>query len=1102
MAKLEEEITIKEKLLENYRVLLKAFKEEYGFVKHQIDSFNEFVNYRFQNIIDNIKEIQLETEAGDFRIRLGKVRIEYPCVKEADGATRQITPMEARIRNLTYAAPIIVEMIPVINGVEQEKQEVKIGELPIMIKSDRCVLKNLSREELIAMGEDPDDPGGYFIINGTERVVVMSEQILSNLPIIEKRKDIEIARINSERAGFVQMHLIERKDGILYISFANVKKLPLIILLRALGMETDKEIIDLISPTQSMEEDLYYNLSEFDVKTSEEAKIYIAKKLHITQERISRVNEILDNYLLPHIGQDKKNRMEKAIYLCLVARKLIALAAGEIEKQDIDHYGNKRIKCVGDFLETLIRSILLGKYGLITRIIYRYQRMSKRGKIPSLQSIVEGGYLTSRLISHMATGQWVGGLTGICQRLERTNWIRAIDHMRNVVSPLSSSQEHFKARALHPTQFGRLCAEETPEGVNIGLRKYLAVFAIVSKTASKEDINAIYDIVREEKGDVPIFMNGRLIGRTSRPKEFVEKIRQKRRMGLISPYIGVSWLEELNEIRINCDSGRLMRPLIVVEDKKPKLTEKHIELLRENKLKWSDLVKQGVIEYLDAEEEENAFIAIWPWEITKEHTHLEINPGTMLGISANLIPYPNHDRGDRVNIGAKMSGQSLGLYASNFLLRTDTKSDILIYPQKPLVSTVVGKETYINKYPHGQNVIVALMSFYGYNMEDAIIINKASIERGIGRSIFFRTYETEERKYWAIERDEIRIPPKGIRGYRQEESYRWLDEDGIVNPETSVNEDEVLIGKTSPLRFFGPVESFLLETQNRYETSETVRHGERGIVDKVIITETTDGNKLVKVTLREQRIPELGDKFATRHGQKGVIALIVPQEDMPYTKEGITPDIIVNPHSIPSRMTLGQLLEILGAKVAAIYCEDIDGSVFMKSCEKELREKLKKAGYPEDCTEVMKHGVTGETFSQRITIGPIYYQKLHHMVANKIQVRARGPVALLTKQPTEGRAKHGGLRLGEMEKDCLIAHGAALLLKERFSSDKAIIPICSKCGLVAIQDFAKGKKYCPICKKSKIVDVEMSYAFNLMLNELKCMGIYPKIIVKEEEKND
>ncbi|MEM7826751.1 MAG: DNA-directed RNA polymerase subunit B [Candidatus Aenigmatarchaeota archaeon] len=1078
---------------DSYEVLLKAFIKDVGWINHQINSFNEFVNVRLQKIIDEIKEIPLEVETGEFRIRLGRVRVEKPCIKEADGAIRSITPAEARIRNMTYSAPILVEMIPIINGIEQEKQDVKIGDLPIMLKSDKCILSGLSREKLIELGEDPDDPGGYFIINGTERVIVMSEQILSNLPIIENRKGIEIARINSESSGFIQMHLIERRNGILYISFANVKKLPLVILLRALGLETDKEIIDAISPTQRMEEDLYYNLGEYEIKSSEEAKVYIAKKLHIFQEKISRVNDILDKYLLPHIGQEKKNRKEKALYLCLIASKLIMLGAGEIKEQDIDHYGNKRIRCVGDFLETLFRSVLMGKYGLMTRIVYRYQRMSKRGKLPSLQSIIEGGYLTNRISSHMATGQWIGGLTGICQRLERTNWVRTIEHLRNVLSPLSSTQEHFRARALHPTQFGRLCAEETPEGINIGLRKYLAIFGIISQSANKEDIKAIYELIGSENGKYPIFLNGRLVGKTDKPIELVEKLRQKRRLGLLSPYIGISWLEDLNEVRINCDAGRLERPLIIIENGKPRLTPKHIEALKENKLRWNDLVKQGIIEYLDAEEEDNALVALFESDITSNHTHLEINPGSVLGISANIIPFPNHNRGDRVNIGAKMCGQALGIYSTNFLLRADTKSDILIYPQTPLVDTTVSREIGLEEHAQGQNLVVAMMSFYGYNMEDAIILNKASIERGLGRSLFFRTYEAEERKYWAIERDEIRIPPKGIRGYRQEDSYKWLDKDGIIHPESRVESDDVLIGKTSPLRFFGPAESFLLETQNRYETSETIRHEESGVVDKVLLTETIDGNKLVKVTVRDQRIPELGDKFATRHGQKGVISLIVPQEDMPFTADGIIPDIIINPHAIPSRMTLGQLLEILGAKISAITCEKVNGSIFNETPEEIMRAKLKENGFIDDGREILFNGITGMAYECPILIGPLFYQKLHHMVANKLQVRARGPVTLLTKQPTEGRSKQGGLRLGEMEKDCLIAHGAALLLKERFSSDKAIIPICERCGLVAIHDFAKGRKYCPVCKKSKIIDVEMSYAFNLMLNELKCMGIYPKI---------
>jgi DNA-directed RNA polymerase subunit B' len=287
----------------------------------------------------------------------------------------------------------------------------------------------------------------------------------------------------------------------------------------------------------------------------------------------------------------------------------------------------------------------------------------------------------------------------------------------------------------------------------------------------------------------------------------------------------------------------------------------------------------------------------------------------------------------------------------------------------------------------------------------------------------------------------------------------------------------------------------MVETENRRETSETIRHGEEGIVDNIILTETGSGNKLVKVVIRNERIPELGDKFTSRHGQKGVIALIVPEEDLPFTEKGIVPDIILNPHAIPSRMTIGQLLEIIASKVASLNGLDTDGTIFGKITEDNLRDALKKLDFRDDGKECMYNGVTGEKLDAEILIGPCYYQKLHHMVANKIQARARGPVTLLTKQPTAGRAKQGGLRLGEMEKDCLIAHGASLLLKERFSSDKYKIPVCDKCGLVAIEDFVKGKKYCPVCKKSKVFDVEISYAFKLMLDELKCMGIYPRIKV-------
>jgi len=1086
-----------------YRTLLEAFARDVGFVEHQINSYNEFVNYRLQRIIDEIGEIPLETEAGEFILRLGKVWVGRPSIKEADGATREITPMEARIRNLTYAAPIYLEIIPVINGIEQERQEAKLGDLPVMVKSDLCVLKGKSEEELIRMGEDPYDPGGYFIINGTERVMVMSEELAPNLVVVERRGDIETARINSEVSGFIQMHLIERRNGIFYISFANVKKFPLIVLLRALGMEKDRDILEAVQPTPEMEEDLFYNFTEFPVRDVEEAKEYMAKKLHITHAKMTHINEILDRYLLPHLGQEKKYRMEKAFFLCYTMGKLLRLAYGYIKPQDIDHYANKRIRCVGDFLEVLFRSILLGKYGLIARIIYRYQQMTKRGKLASLQSIIESEYFTKRITSHMATGQWVGGLTGVCQRLERANVVRMIAHLRNVMSPLSSTQEHFEARSLHPTQFGRLCAEETPEGVNIGLRKYLASLAMISTSASPREIEAVMQVAKKylvEERATPVIAGGKIIGFTHQPKELVKEIREKRRMGLISWQITCAYDTNLNEVRIHWDAGRLMRPLIVVENGKPKLTEKHLEALKEGKLKWQDLVKQGIIEYLDAEEEEEALVALNEADIKTrrlDFTHVEINPYFILGTSAALVPFANHNRGDRVSIGAKMIGQSLGIYALNFLNRCESKSDILVYPQLPLVKTAMWDHLGFETHPQGQNVVVAVMSFLGYNMEDAIIINKASLERGLFRSIFFRTYETEEKRYWGIERDEIKIPTKDVRGYRFEESYAKLDRDGIISPEVEVRGDEVLIGKVSPLRFYGPVERFILETQNRRDASITLRHGEQGIVEKVYVTETSDGNKLVKVVVRETRKTEIGDKLATRHGQKGVIGLIVPEEDMPFTADGVRPDIIFNPHAIPSRMTVGQLLELLAGKVAALSCEEVDGTTFNETPEEYLRRKLKELGFREDGKEAMISGVTGELLEGTIFIGPCYYQKLHHMVANKIQARARGPVTLLTKQPTEGRAKQGGLRMGEMEKDCLIAHGAAMLLKERFSSDATKAPICKRCGVVATIDYTKGRIYCPICKRGDVVWIETAYAFLLMLNELKCMGIYPRLVVEE-----
>lgn len=1091
--------------------MVESFDKDVGFVDFQKQSFEEFVESGLQKIFDDIKEIRPEVpDVGELVIKFGAVRITKPMLKEADGSMRRIFPMEARIRGLTYSAPIYVEMTPYINNKEYKTVEVQIGELPIMVKSKYCSLYGLSDEKLIEMGEDPEDRGGYFIINGNERVLVLVEELAPNRIIVEEGSGIypQTIRINSERNGFVQRQTIERKkDGSIVISFANLKRLPVFVLLKLLGMESDKDIIEAVSANVPEDvkdkflNEIYSNLYALDVATKSDAYEFVGKHMKIIQKEYvkERVDALLDRYCVPHLGQEQKNRKEKAIYLATAVRKLILFALNKIPKDDLDHYTNKRLKTSGKLLELLFRSMLIGRWGLIARVNYNYQKLAKRGKLPSVQTIVESNVITNQLISSMGTGSWVGGRSGVSQRLGRENFVSALSHIRTVSSPLTSSQEHFEARELHTTQFGRLCPAETPEGPTIGLRKYMAALAEITSDISeleKKKIISALKVAPHGKKPCAVFVDGTPIGSVEDGESLAVELRNKRRAGLLSKLMNVAYYPHLNELRINTDAGRLRRPLVII-DGEPKLKQEHIDKIKEGIMSWNDLIEGGIIEYLDAEEEENALVCISEEYLNKEkYTHMEISSMSPLGLSASLVPFPEYNRGDRVNYGAKMMKQSVGLYASNYYLRSDTKSNILNYPQVPIVETETVNAAGITKHPAGQNVVIAIVTYHGYNMEDAIVMNKASIERGLFRSTFFRFYSGEEKRYWGGQEDLISIPDKDVRGYRSEEAYAHLGEDGIVNPEHKIKGGDVLVGRTSPLRFVSADSELMAGIINRRETSICIKHGEEGIVDRVFITESKDGNKLVKICVRDERIPEIGDKFASRHGQKGVIGLIANEEDMPFTANGIVPDILINPHSFPSRQTVGQLLETLGGKAAAVSGRKVNASAFIGANENELREILKQAGFRSDGKEIMYSGVTGEKFEVEIFVGVTYYQKLYHMVADKIQARARGPVTLLTKQPTEGRAKEGGLRLGEMEKDCLIAHGAVLALKERFSSDKVVVPVCKECGLVAMKNKLKNKHVCPLCKSSEIVHVEAAYAFKLLLDELRTMLIYPKLNVE------
>jgi DNA-directed RNA polymerase subunit B len=465
-----------------FTALLKAFEKEKGWIDFQIDSFDNFVNQGIQNIIGEIGSVQLNPEAGNLELRFGKIEIARPSVKEADGSTRQVFPNEARIRNLTYSAPMFMVVTPIVNGIQQRSEKVHIGDMPIMIKSGLCSTSGLSREELIQRGEDPDDPGGYFIINGTERVLVLIEEIASNKPIFEKSKDLITVRINSEKSGFKQRHIVERKpDGEITISFANIRKLSVITLLRALGLETDKQICDEISDNPKILNELYVNLYHEEATNTQEAIEIMGKKLRVAEDyRLERVNQILDRYLLPHVGQETDKRIEKAEVLAKIVKKTIALSMGMIPKDDIDHYSNKRLLMSGELIGQLFRSILLGRWGLLAKMSYNYQKLVKRGKKPSMQGIVEADAMTKQILSSLATGNWIGGRTGVSQRLDRSSYVKTVSHLRSIISPLTSTQEHFRARQVHPTEWGRLDPAETPEGSSIGLRKHLALITEIT----------------------------------------------------------------------------------------------------------------------------------------------------------------------------------------------------------------------------------------------------------------------------------------------------------------------------------------------------------------------------------------------------------------------------------------------------------------------------------------------------------------------------------------------------------------------------------------------------------------------------------------------
>ncbi|MFL6356437.1 MAG: DNA-directed RNA polymerase subunit B [Nitrososphaeraceae archaeon] len=1110
--------------LEMWPIINDILRRE-GVARQHLNSYNEFMERGLQSIIDEVGEVEVETAEYPYKIRLGKIKLQQPRIMELDGSITHVAPMEARLRNLTYASPIMLECSIIEDGKILESRFIHVGDMPVMVKSNACILHNLPETRLIEVGEDPHDPGGYFVINGSERVIVGLEDLSYNKIIVDTEEAtgnlVYKAKVYSSIVGYrAKLELIMRSDGSVAAKIpGSPVDIPLVTLVRALGLESDKDIANAVSLNGTIQDELEPSFEKAgDIITSRDAIIYISKRIApgmLEEFQIKRAETLLDWGLLPHLGKNPDNRHEKALFLGEASSKLIELKLLWIDPDDKDHYGNKVIKFGGQMLADLFRTAFRN---LIRDMKYQLERSGQKRGINAVAAAVRPGIISDKLNNAIATGNWGRGRVGVTQLLDRTNYMSTISHLRRIQSPLSRSQPNFEARDLHATHFGRICPAETPEGSNCGLVKNLALSAIISvSVASAEIVEKLYEQgvqhVDEASDKIRaigtrIFVDGRLIGYAEDGQHLSNTLRAMRRTGKIHPHVGIYLYSSLNDnatkrLYISCNAGRVLRPLVVVDQGKVLMGSEIIEKVAKKFLSWADLLYMGMVELVDANEEENSYVSMDPKKVDNSHTHLEIFPSAILGVGASIIPYPEHNQSPRNTYESAMAKQSLGFSTPLMNASTYVRQHFMLYPQVPMVSTKAISLLGLDDRPTGQNCIVAVLPFEGYNIEDAVVFNKSSIDRGIGRTFFYRVYEAEAKQYPGGMKDNFELPASdaNIRGYRGEKAYRLLEQDGAILQESVVAGGDILIGRTSPPRFMEEYKEFEVKGPYRRDTSVGVRPSENGVVDSVIMTQSVEGGKMYKIRVRDMRVPEIGDKFASRHGQKGVIGMLVNQEDLPYTEDGVVPDIMINPHAFPSRMTVGQFMESLGGKAASILGRIVDGSAFLGEKLDELKGILEQYGLKYTGKEVMYDGRTGKKFPADVYIGVVYYQKLHHMVADKIHSRARGQVQMLTKQPTEGRARGGGLRFGEMERDCLIAYGASMMLKDRLleESDKAEVNVCERCGLLSYYDIKQRRYICRVCgEKAKISSVVIAYAFKLLLQEMMSLNVAPRLLVREK----
>jgi DNA-directed RNA polymerase II subunit RPB2 len=1165
-----------------WTIIESYFKDQHldRLVRHQLESYNNFVGYQIIKTIEMFNPIHIKSE-NDYDAKTGKYSLEIfitfenfhiyrPQIHENNGAIKLMFPQEARLRNFTYASAMTIDInikyvirdgenLENVKTLYKTLPKIHIGKLPIMLKSNICVLSQYKYVDSQHTGECKYDAGGYFIINGSEKTVLGQERAAENRVYcfnISKNdtkytwkaeiKSVPDFKCISPKQ--INMMISSKNNGFglpICLQIPRVKQpIPLFIVFRALGVISDKEICEYILLNISLEkykpmlDNLQASIIEANkYMTYDDAVKYITSHVSYTPINMDKETgaikkhefalEVLENDLFPHC-----QTLNQKIYLLgYMANKLMQASFDWIKGDDRDSYINKRIDLTGTSLNNLFRNYFnkLVK-DMEKQIIKEVNNGSWRSNedylniinLTNIYKIVKSNTIENGFKRALSTGDFGikhtnSNKVGVAQVLNRLTYVASLSHLRRVSTPTDKSGKLIPPRKLHNTSWGFCCPAETPEGASVGIVKNMSYMAHVTIHSNS---NSLYEYIEphiislkilkpsQTYDKVKVFINGCWIGISEEPEELYKLLKDMKYKGIINIYTSIIFDYRLQEIKVCNDSGRITRPLLRVKDRNIIVTDNIINELKSNNLSWDDLltnckINESVIEYVDPEEQSFSMIATKPKNIidTKGNnvynfTHCEIHPSTIFGVVASCIPYPDHNQSPRNTYQCAQAKQAMGVYATNFNERMDKTAYVLSYSTRPLVDTRVMNLIKLNEIPSGCNINVAIMTHTGYNQEDSLLVNKGSIDRGLLQITISHT-EKDEDKQKINGDEEIRCKPEPSKTKGMKfGNYNKVNSKGVVPENTLIENRDIIISKVTPIKENRNDHTKVIKYEDGSKQYRTV---EETYIDKNYIDRNGDGYSFAKVRLRSLRKPVIGDKFSSRHGQKGTVGNIIPEEDMPFTKDGIRPDIIINPHAIPSRMTIGQLKETLLGKVLVELGLFGDGTSFGELDVSTISQKLLDLGYEAHGNELMYNGLTGEQIECSVFMGPVFYQRLKHMVKDKQHSRSIGPMVNLTRQPAEGRSRDGGLRFGEMEKDAMVSHGAARFTRGRMydASDKFSVYVCKKCGIIASYNDQLHIHCCRTCdNRVDFAYVEIPYACKLLFQELTTMNVVPRIMTE------